>query len=283
MWDFHEKDVNLLVCTSIIESGLDFPQANTIIVNQAERLGLAQLYQLRGRVGRSSHQAYAYFLIPKGAQLKRKAKERFRVISEFSALSSGFRLANLDLELRGGGNILGLTQSGPMAQVGIELYYQLIEKAVKDIRGEKTPPEVDPEIRLEIPAYIPEDYIPDIHQRLKAYKSLSGGIESDEIPEVEGEFQDRFGPLPASVENLLLVASLKPVLRDYLVTSLGYDGNNIVLVFHPEAEASLDKILALVELRGDQLKFTPDFQLHVSFPGRRDWEAVIAEVKKILQ
>jgi transcription-repair coupling factor (superfamily II helicase) len=170
-----------------------------------------------------------------------------------------------------------------MAQVGIELYYQLIERAVKQLKGENPPPEVDPEIRFEIPAYIPEDYIPDIHQRLKVYKRLSGGLKNGEIPEVERELQDRFGVLPLPVENLLLVASLKPILRGCLVTSLGYNGKEIVFAFHPEAETSLEKILALVQIRGDEVRFTPGFQLHVSFPDSKDWKAVIAEVKKILQ
>ena len=283
MLSFHRKRVNLLLCTSIIESGLDFPHANTIIVNQAHKLGLAQLYQLRGRVGRSSHQAYAYFLIPQEPYLTGKAKERLKVIAEFSTLSSGFRLAKFDLELRGGGNILGFSQSGHMAQLGIELYYQLIEKAVKEVKGEKIIPDVDPEIRLEIPAYIPEDYIPDIHQRLKIYRKISGGIGEIEIPDVENELQDRFGPLPLVVKNLLVVSSLKPVLRKFLVTSLGVNGKDIVLVFHPEAEKSLNKIITLIQNRKGQLKFTPDYQLHIPFPFTENWEAVVKEVKKILQ
>jgi len=283
MRSFHQKQINLLLCTSIIESGLDFPHANTIIVNQADRLGLAQLYQLRGRVGRSNHQAYAYFLIPREPYLTEKAKKRLKVISEFSGLSSGFRLANFDLELRGGGNILGLSQAGHMAQVGIELYYQLIEKAVKEIKAEKILPDVDPEISLQIPAYIPEEYIPDIHQRLRVYKKLAGGIEETGISDVKNELRDRFGPLPSVVKNLLVVSSLKPVLRKYLITNLDFNGKEIILVFHPDAEESLGKIFSLIQSREGRLKFTPDYKLHIPFPDHKDWKAVVEEVKKILQ
>ncbi|RLA92582.1 MAG: transcription-repair coupling factor, partial [Deltaproteobacteria bacterium] len=281
MWSFQQRQINLLLCTSIIESGLDFPHANTIIVNRADKMGLAQLYQLRGRVGRSNHQAYAYFLIPKEAYLTKKAKERLKAISEFSALSSGFRLANFDLEIRGGGNILGLSQSGHMAQVGIELYYQLIEKAVKEIKGEKVLPDVDPEFRLDIPAYIPEEYIPDVHQRLRIYRKLSGGIDENEISDVKDELRDRFGPIPQVVENLLAISSLKPVLKKYLITSLGFNGKEIVLAFHPEAESSLDKVLALIQKRGDQLKFTPDHKLLIPFSVKNDWKEMLEEVKEI--
>jgi len=283
MWSFHKREINLLLCTSIIESGLDFPNANTIIINRADRMGLAQLYQLRGRVGRSNHQAFAYFLIPKEQLLTKKAKQRLKVISQLSELGSGFRLANHDLEIRGGGNILGLSQSGNMAQVGIELYYQLIEKAVKEIKKEKIVPEVDPEIRLQIPAYIPESYIPDIHQRLGFYKKLSGGIEESEIPDMENELRDRFGSLPLETKNLLLLSSIKPILKKYLITALDCKNNDIILAFHPEADISLEKILGLIQNQKDNLRFTPDHKLYIPFQDSENWTKLAEKVKKILQ
>jgi len=283
MWAFHEKKINLLLCTTIIESGMDFPNANTIIINRADRLGIAQLYQLRGRVGRSSHQAYAYFLIPKEHYLTGKARKRLDIITKFSELSSGYRLANFDLELRGGGNILGLSQSGHLTQVGIELYYQLIEKAVKEIRGEKIYPEVDPEIRLKIPAYIPEEYMPDIHQRLKIYNKLSRGLEEREIKDLKDELRDRFGPLPEVVENLLLISSIKPILQKYLVTSLDFNGKEIIFTFHSEAETSLEKILVLIKDQKNNAKFTPDHKLIVKFSGGNTWSGIIEGVKFFLQ
>ena len=280
MWAFHQKEINLLLCTTIIESGMDFPNANTIIINRADRLGVAQLYQLRGRVGRSSHQAYAYFLIPQAPVLTDKAKKRLELLAKFSELGSGFRLANLDLELRGGGNILGLSQSGHMAQVGIELYYQLIESSVKGIKGEKLSPEIDPEIRLKISAYLPEEYVPDIHQRLKIYKKLASGLEENQIKNLENELQDRFGPLPEVANNLLIISSIKPTLRKYLVTSLDFNGKEIILAFHPEAERSLEKILNLLKTRKNQAKFTPDHKLIVAFSNGNNGKEVIKEVKK---
>jgi len=283
MWAFHQKEVNLLLCTTIIESGMDFPNANTIIINRADRLGVAQLYQLRGRVGRSSHQAYAYFLIPKEPYLTGKAKKRLELIAKFSELGSGYRLASLDLELRGGGNILGLSQSGHMAQVGIELYYQLIETAIKEIKGEKISPDVDPEIRLKVSAYLPEDYVPDIHQRLKIYKNLALGLEDDQIKNLENELRDRFGPLPEVVNNLLIISNMKPALRKYLVTNLDFNDKEIILSFHPEAENSLEKVLYLIKQYKNKVKFTPDHRLIISFPREKTWQEIIGEVKKVLQ
>ena len=283
MWSFYKREINLLLCTSIIESGLDFPNANTMIINRADRMGLAQLYQLRGRVGRSNHQAFAYFLVPNEQLLTKKAKQRLEVISQFSELGSGFRLANYDLKIRGGGNILGLSQSGNMAQVGIELYYQLIEKAITEIKEEKTTPEVDPEIRLQIPAYIPEAYIPDIHQRLSFYKKMSGGMEESRIGDMENELRDRFGDLPSETKNLLLLSGLKPVLKKYLITTLDCKNNNIILTFHPEADSSLEKILNLIQDEQNNLTFSPDYKLYIPFEESKNWTKLSEKVKKILQ
>jgi transcription-repair coupling factor (superfamily II helicase) len=283
MWAFHQREVNLLVCTSIIESGLDFPSANTIIINRADRMGLAQLYQLRGRVGRSSHQAYAYFLIPGMKHLTTKAKKRLQALTEFSELGSGFRLANYDLEIRGGGNILGLSQSGHMNQVGVELYYELIERAVKEIRGDKVLLGVEPEIKVPIPAYIPEEYVPDIHQRLQIYKRLAGGLEEAGIVDVHNELQDRFGLVPEEVENLLLISSVKPVLKEHMITSLEFARGHIVLAFHPEAEKSLEKVLVLLERNGESLRFTPDHRLYIPFEDGQQWSAMVKKVCETLQ
>jgi len=283
MWAFHQGEINLLVCTTIIESGMDFPNANTIIINRADRLGVAQLYQLRGRVGRSKHQAYAYFLVPREPYLTERAKRRLELIANFSELGSGYRLATLDLELRGGGNILGLSQSGHMAQVGIELYYQLIEKAVREIKGEEIPPEVDPEIRLKVSAYLPEEYIPDIHQRLKIYKRLAGGLEADQIESLKEELRDRFGPLPESVENLLIISGIKLCLKNYLVNYLDFNGKEVILGFHPEATKSRDKILELIAYYKNRAKFTPDHRLIIKVSPEKDWKKAMEEVKKFFQ
>ncbi len=282
MWAFYQREVNLLLCTSIIESGLDFPAANTIIINRADTMGLAQLYQLRGRVGRSSHQAYAYYLIPGEQYLTAKARKRLQALSEFSELGSGFRLASYDLEIRGGGNILGLSQSGHMNQVGIELYYELIDRAVKEIKGEKAQPDIDPEIKVRIPAYIPEEYVPDIHQRLQIYKRLGGGLEEGMIADVRDELRDRFGPVPHEVENLLLVSGIKRVLKEHMIRSLEFSAKNIVLAFHPEAEESLEKVLGLLQKNGGSLRFTPDHRLYIPFAEKQQWGAMVQKVRETL-
>lgn len=279
MLSFYRREVNLLLCTTIIESGLDFPNANTIIINRADKMGLAQLYQLRGRVGRSSHQAYAYFLVPGEQLLTEKAKKRMEALAEFSELGSGFRLASHDLEIRGGGNILGLSQSGHMNQVGIDLYYELIEKAVKEIKGEKPAPDIDPEIKVPIPAYIPEEYVPDIHQRLRLYKKMAGGLSEAQVTDVRTELRDRFGPLPAEVEYLLLISNLKLVLRELMVTSMEYTNGSIVLAFHPDAEQSLDKVLALLQNPKNKMRFTPDHRLHIPFSHADGWVDMVTKVK----
>jgi len=204
-------------------------------------------------------------------------------MEELGDLGSGFRLANYDLEIRGGGNILGLSQSGHMAAVGIELYYQLIEQAVKEIKGEKPSPEVDPEIRLQIPAYIPEDYVPDINQRLRMYKKMAAGVDDEGVSDMNNELRDRFGPVPAEVENLLLIANLKPSLRRFLVTSLDCSGADIVLTFHPEAGDSLEKILSLIHGQRNGVRFSPDYKLYVPARAGLQPRELIEEVKKIFQ
>ncbi len=279
MLSFYQREVNLLLCTTIIESGLDFPNANTIIINRADKMGLAQLYQLRGRVGRSSHQAYAYFLVPGEQFLTDKAKKRLEALAEFSELGSGFRLASHDLEIRGGGNILGLSQSGHMNQVGIDLYYELIDKAVKEIKGEKTVPDIDPEIKVPIPAYVPEEYVPDIHQRLRLYKKMAGGMTESQIADVQSELRDRFGPIPCEVECLLLISNLKLVLRELMVVSMEYLNGTIILAFHQEAQQSLDKVLALLQNPQNKMRFTPDHKLHIPFPQGQGWEEMVKKVK----
>ncbi|MBN2468237.1 MAG: transcription-repair coupling factor [Deltaproteobacteria bacterium] len=283
MWAFHKREINLLLCTSIIESGLDFPHANTILINRADKMGLAQLYQLRGRVGRSNHQAFAYLLIPNEHSLTDKARKRLKVFTEFSDLGSGFRLANYDLEIRGGGNILGLSQSGNMAQVGIELYYQLIEKAVKEIKKEKILPDVDPEISVRVPAYIPESYISDIHQRLRFYKRLSNGLDDRQLADIEYELHDRFGPVPEETKNLLLLARLKPYLKKYSVTSLDCKEKAVILAFHPEGEDSFEKVLELIRNSKERVRFTPDHKLHIPFQSAGNWADLVEKIKNVLQ
>lgn len=281
MLSFIKKEVNLLLSTTIIESGLDFPSANTIIINRADKLGLAQLYQLRGRVGRSKNRAYCYLLVPGESVLSKEAKDRLHAIFEFSELGSSFRLATRDLEIRGAGNILGSSQSGHIAAMGIDLYTQLMEEAVKELKGEEVSPDIDPEINLSIPAFIPEDYMGDVNQRLVVYKRLASCVNDREVGEIKEELTDRYGDLPVVVSNLLRVITFKNFLRQFLINSVDYNSKEVILTFHPLAKASLEKILTLIENDPGKFRFSPDLKL--SFVCKaRDWKEVMAEVKKTL-
>jgi transcription-repair coupling factor (superfamily II helicase) len=261
----HECDV--LVCTTIIGSGLDIPGANTIIINRAEKFGLAQLYQIRGRVGRSSQEAFAYLLLPRGAMLSREAMKRLQVIKEFSEPGSGFRIAYNDLEIRGGGNLLGISQSGHISAVGYELYTELMEKTVREIKGEEIgEEELLPEIQLGISAFIPEEYVQDVHQRLVLYKRISLAGSDEDINQIKSEMQDCYGDLPASVDNLLQVISIRNCLKPLKGKKMGYDGKYLYIFFRDNSQVDPAKIIALYHKKIKDLRFTPDYKLYVPAP-----------------
>ncbi|WP_206861137.1 transcription-repair coupling factor [Lysobacter changpingensis] len=214
MLDFHKQRYNVLLSTTIIESGIDIPNANTIIIHRADRFGLAQLHQLRGRVGRSHHRAYAYLVVPDRKAMTEDARKRLDAIAAMDELGAGFTLATHDLEIRGAGELLGEEQSGQMAEVGFSLYTELLERAVRSIRQGKLP-DVDAveargaEVELRVPALIPDDYLPDVHTRLTLYKRISGARDADELRELQVEMIDRFGLLPDAAKFMFAVADLK--------------------------------------------------------------------------
>jgi transcription-repair coupling factor (superfamily II helicase) len=280
MMQFVKKEVDVLLCTTIIESGLDFPTANTIIINNAHRLGLAQMYQLRGRVGRGKVRAYAYLLIPGISILNRDAAKRLEAVSEFTELGSGYRLAARDLQIRGAGNILGHSQSGRIASVGIDMYLEILNETIKERKGEKFFPRIDPEINLNIPAFIPEEYAPDVNQRLLIYRRFSTAVSDEEIIDIEEELLDRFGQIPVEVENLIKIAGLKNVLRENMIISVDSNKKEIILVFHESAETQLDKVLAIVSSDQKRFKFTKDNRLIAGFDHNSD---IILERKRILK
>jgi transcription-repair coupling factor (superfamily II helicase) len=282
MLSFLRREVNLLLCTTIIESGLDFPQANTILVNRADKMGLAQLYQLRGRVGRSRYLAYSYFLIPGESVLSGEARDRLAALIEFGELSSGFRLATRDLEIRGAGNLLGSSQSGHIAAVGLDMYTQLLENVMRELKGEEIPLEIEPEIHLRIPAYIPEEYIEDINQRLVMYKRLASHRSEEELQEISNELVDRYGRIPESVSNLFEVVRLKNLLKTFLIRRLDFNGRDIILTFDERAAQYLEKILNLIHRQPRKYSFTPDYKLKLAFRDK-DWKRIVEEVKKVLQ
>lgn len=243
MLDFHKQRFNVLLCTTIIESGIDIPNANTIIMNRADKFGLAQLHQLRGRVGRSHHRAYAYLVIPDKRTITDDARKRLDAISAMDELGAGFTLATHDLEIRGAGELLGEDQSGQMAEVGFSLYTELLERAVRSIRQGKLP-DVDAteargaEVELHIPALIPEDYLPDVHTRLTLYKRISGARDAEELRELQVEMIDRFGLLPDAAKHLFAIADLKLMATAIGVRKLdiGENGGRLQFVEKPDVD-----------------------------------------------
>jgi transcription-repair coupling factor (superfamily II helicase) len=263
MLQFVKKEYNLLVCTSIIESGLDIPAANTILINHAERFGLADLYQLRGRVGRGSHQAYAYLLVPGELTLSRDAMKRLRAIQELSELGSGFKLAIQDLEIRGAGNLLGSSQSGHIAAVGLELYTQLMEKAMRELRGEEVIEEVTPEIRFHVPAFIPATFVSDPSERLGLYRRLSFARSDEEVEMIREEMVDRFGKIPIEVDHLLDVIKVKILLTRLSIKKLEETPSRLILTFDEATRVPPQRIVDLLHRGEGKYRFTPESKLVV--------------------
>jgi transcription-repair coupling factor (superfamily II helicase) len=282
MLQFVGKEVNLLVCTSIIESGLDIPAANTILINHAERFGLADLYQIRGRVGRGSHQAYAYLIIPGELTLSKDAARRLRAIQELSELGSGFKLAIQDLEIRGAGNLLGPSQSGHIAALGFELYTQLMEKAVKELKGEKIIEEITPEIHFHLPAFIPEAYVGDPGERLSLYRRLSLSRSDEEVERIREELIDRFGKNPKEVDHLLEVIKVKILLTRLSIKKLEETPSQFVLTFDESTPVSPQKVIDFVHQGGGKYRLTPDSRLVIEeWPGAK--QDPFGAAKKLLQ
>jgi transcription-repair coupling factor (superfamily II helicase) len=267
MAQFIRRESDVLVCTTIIGSGLDIPSANTIIINRADRFGLSQLYQMRGRVGRGNQEAIAYLLLPKGAMLSRDAMKRLQVIKEFSEPGSGFRIAYNDLEIRGGGNLLGMSQAGHISSVGYELYTELMEKTVREIQGEK-PGEEDilPEIQLGVSAFIPEEYVQDVHQRLILYKRISLAANDEDIRQISNEIEDCYGSLPQSTQNLLHVIAIRNNLKPLKVKKMGYDGKYLYIFFRETSPVDPARIISLYRKKIKDMRFTPDYKLYVPAP-----------------
>lgn len=246
MIDFISNECNVLVSTSIIENGIDIPLVNTLIVNRADRFGLAQLYQLRGRVGRSSRQAIAYFLVPPFTELTPEARERLKALKEFSELGSGFRLAAKDLEIRGAGNLLGAQQHGYMEAVGFDYFMYLLEQTIKEFKGEKVE-EIKSKINLKIDIRIPEDYLPQINLRLNLYKRISSVESLDEIDKIKEEIEDRFGPAPLSIRNLLRYGIIKFLAQKLKIKAIDRVGNRIIFKFFPATSPEVEKMSRLIK------------------------------------
>ncbi|MGH7263007.1 MAG: transcription-repair coupling factor, partial [Candidatus Rokuibacteriota bacterium] len=238
MLRFVGGQADVLVSTAIVESGLDIPASNTIVVNRADRFGLAQLHQLRGRVGRERQQAYAYLLIPADGRVDETSQKRLRVIQELTDLGSGFRLALRDLEIRGSGNLLGAEQHGHIAAVGFDLYSKLLAEAVRELRGDPTEDALEPVVTVEVEARLPETYVPEVGQRLTLYKRLAGITRVEEVAEARAELRDRFGPLPPPVMHLLEVVELRAMARQLGIERVEALGGKALLTFSPVTPVS---------------------------------------------
>ncbi|MGH9406509.1 MAG: transcription-repair coupling factor [Terriglobia bacterium] len=260
MMKFVQNEFDVLVSTAIIENGLDIPRANTIIIHRADRFGLSELYQLRGRVGRSDRRAYAYLLIADEQTLTPLARRRLAALKEFSDLGAGFRLAALDLELRGAGNVLGAEQSGHLNAIGLDLYLKMLEETTAELKGQPSKPEVRTTINLGVDIRIPDQYIPDEGQRLRMYKRISGVAGSDGRAELESELADRFGSLPASVRTLLDYAMLKNRAERMLIQSVDRKLDDVWIRFHSETPVEPDQLTRLVRRRRDAI-LRPDGSL----------------------
>jgi len=282
MMAFSDREIDLLVCTTIIESGLDIPNANTMLVNRADRFGLAQMYQLRGRVGRSDEQAYAYLFIPVESVLSTDARKRLKVLMEHSDLGAGFQIAMSDLKIRGGGSILGASQSGHIAAVGYDTFLKLMEEAMADLKGDPIREPLDPEINMPLSAHIPEDYITDIDQRLTAYRRLAKLETLREISDYKSELADRFGPLPGDAENLLLKIMLRVLAIDAGIRRLDLGGGTLALWFSELHQKRPYAVVDLVVAQPDTFSLTPDhiFRARLA-PGRVYGQ--LAESKNILK
>jgi transcription-repair coupling factor (superfamily II helicase) len=269
MLEFVGRKHDVLLATTIVENGLDIPNANTIVINRADRYGLSQLYQLRGRVGRSDRPAYAYLLIPPEDNLSPVAKKRLAAIKEFSDLGSGFRVAALDLEIRGAGNLLGGEQSGHIDAVGFEMYMKLLEQTVRELKGEEIEDDVRATVNLRVDLRIDESYVPDMNQRLMLYRKVAAARDDAEIDRVLDEAADRYGPLPASVLNLADYGRIR-VMADRLgIDTIDREGRIVVLKFRPQARIDPARLLSLVRQRSD-LTLVPPAALRLTLEGIRD-------------
>ena len=282
MLHFLSRDSDVLLCSAIIESGLDIPNANTIIINRADHFGLAQLYQLRGRVGRSHERAYAYLMIPGEHLISRDAQKRLRVLQELDDLGGGFRLAAHDLEIRGAGNMLGKQQSGHITAVGFELYTQMLEDAVRELRGERRHSEVEPEIQLGFPAYIPDSYVDDENQRLTFYRRLAAAKGTAEIEDIAVELRERYGPVPPLVDSFLRIMDLRRYLKAAMVVRATLRQGTVHLQFHPDAPVDVDQLIAMVECGKGRFKLSADFQLSFR-PTNADWDGIVLEIQSVLR
>ena len=279
MKKFMDKEIDLLLSTSIIESGLDIPSANTIIINRADQFGLAQLYQLRGRVGRYKHQAYAYLLIPGTGGLSVEARKRLCAIEELSELGAGFQLSARDMEIRGVGNMLGHNQSGHISSIGFDLYCKLVEDMVKDIRGEKIDSRIETELNLMVKGFIPKDYVPDLNQRLDFYRRIQVASDNDEGLAIASELVDRYGPHPEPVAKLLALLEIRIYCKQIHISKIEVKQNEAHLHLLPSTSINPENLKPMFD---ERLSIMSEYKINILLD-RKGWKTDLKLIGTYLQ
>ncbi|UCD34093.1 MAG: transcription-repair coupling factor, partial [Nitrospiraceae bacterium] len=282
MHRFFHQEINILVSTAIIGAGLDIPSANTIIINRADRFGLADLYQLRGRVGRSNVRAFAYFLIPGEDIITEEARKKLQAIQELGYLGAGFRLALKDLEIRGAGNLLGAEQSGHIEAVGFDMYMEMLEQAVAELKGEKTTPVIEPVIDLRVTAIISEYYIENPDLRMTVYRKIASAKDGPALERIYDELRDRFGPPPEETRKLIDIMGLKVMAMKLHISRIQNMAGRVRVLFAPETPVTPEQMFLLHATRKGMIKFLPEGGVELNLGGM-PWERVLSEVKSVME
>ncbi len=288
MLDFHHRRFNVLVCSTIIESGIDVPTANTILIDRADRLGLAQLHQLRGRVGRSHHRAFCFLIIPPREILSADAAKRIEAVESMEDLGAGFVLATHDLEIRGAGELLGEEQSGQIEEIGFALYSELLERAIQALRAGKEPPreigaEGATEVELGIPVLLPDDYLPDVHARLVLYKRIAAAPDDAALDELKAEIIDRFGPLPVATGNLLAVTALRLAAERLGIRRIDGDRQSVRLAFRPEPLIDTRALIRLIQTEPKRYRLDGKDRLRMTLDAETDAPARIDAARGLME
>lgn len=283
MLAFFHHEIDVLICTAIVESGMDVPRANTMFIDSAHMFGLSQLYQLRGRVGRSKTRAYCYLMMPRNRKLDKEQQERLKIIQENTALGSGIKIAQYDLELRGAGNILGEEQSGHINSVGYEMYMDLLNEALAEAKGEAVDDmELDPEINLRIPAMIPDNYISDIRIRLSYYKALADITSNEDLDRIEEELRDQFGAIPEPTVNLMGLMLIRRQCKELGVRDISAGVKSVSLIFTEKTKLKPETVIQLAVRESKKYSLTPDNRLNIKLPNI-SWSAVHEELETLLK